>query len=166
MNKTKVKVSRDLQEYCQAIAELANEARDEKLWITEAAEEDLEPIPMRRDILALQKVGLLTPPWIDMLWPDIDVRDGETNGLILIDTADVFGIMNIYVTLRDEAGSLLESGCAMRSGVCGHWGYITDVNLPVGMPVFVRAVALDCLGGIRIAYETCTVQAAGVRSKK
>lgn len=128
MNKTRVKVSPSLQEYCEAMAELLSQAREEKLWI--------------------------------------DVRSGETKGLILINTADVFGILNIYITLRDEAGNLLEAGYAIRTGIRGHLGYITGVELPAGMLVSVRAVAVDPLGGAGIGYGTCTVQGGGVRSQK
>jgi hypothetical protein len=163
MNKTKIRVSPSLQEYCQTMAQWVNEAREEKLWITEKAEINLDPIPMRKDIPAPEKAGLLIPPWIELLWPEIYMRNGESDGLIMINTSDVFGIEYIYVTLRDEAGNLLESGYAMRTGVCGHWGYPSCVDLAVGTSVLVRAVAVDTLGGMGVAHEKCTVQDALAR---
>ncbi len=160
MNKTILRVSPFLQEYCQTMAQWVNEAREEKLWITEKAEINLDPVPMRRDIAAPEKAGLLTPARIELLWPEIYVRNGETDGLIMINTSDVFGIEYIYVTLRDEAGNLLESGYARRTGVCGHWGYPFCADLTVSTAVTVRAVAVDSLGGMGVAYEKCTVQDA------
>jgi hypothetical protein len=115
---------------------------------------------MRTGISAAEKAGLLTPPRIELLWPESYVRNGETDGLIMVNTSDVFGIEDINVTLRDEAGNLRESGCAMRTGARGHWGYLSCVDLTVDTSVIVRAVAEDTLGGMGVAYEKCTVENA------
>lgn len=159
MTKTKVRISPSLLDYCQVMTEWANEARDEKLRVS-TTNFKVESFPLRKDISVSMQAGLLTPPQIVMLGPELEVRNGETDGLILINTSDEFGIEYIYVTLRDEAGNLLEYGYAMFTGCEGHWGYIPCEPLTAGMVVIVRAVAVDTLGGMGVAYEKCTVQEA------
>ena len=158
MNKTKVRMSPDLLDYRQTMQQLVHEARDEKLQLAARAEVIQEPFPFV-DIPAPEKAGLLTPPRVETLFGMIYLREGQTDGLIQINTVDVFGIEDIYVTLRDEAGNLLESGYAMRAEVCEtSWGYIPCEPLTPGMPVVVRAVAADSLGGIGVAYAKITVE--------
>jgi hypothetical protein len=157
MNKTKVRISPLLLDYRQMMEQWVDEARDEKLRVAALAEIILEPFPCV-DIPDSEQAGLLRPPRIESLWPELYLRNGETHGLIQINTSDVFGIACIYVTLRDQAGNLLERGYAMRVQTCEtHWGYIPDVALRAGTTVVVRAVAMDSLGGLSIAHETCTV---------
>jgi len=156
MTKTKVRVSRSLLAYRQEMAQRVNEARDEKLRVSANAFKI--PFPVREDIPAPKKAGLLTAPRIELLDADIYLRDGETDGLIMINVSDVFGIEYIYVTLRDDAGNLLESGYAMFTECEGHWGYMPCEPVTIGTSVTVRAVAVDTLGGMGVAYEKCTVQ--------
>jgi hypothetical protein len=136
-----------------------DEAREERLRIAVNFDASLPPCPRRLDIPAPDKAGLLFPPRIEMLWPDLFLRGDKMDGLIQVNTSDVFGIVHIYMTLRDEAGTLLESGLAMHDETCeGYWGYIPSVNLPAGTSVIVRAVAMDELGGMGIASEKVTVR--------
>jgi len=154
----KVRLSPLILEYRQMMEQQVHEVRDEKLWISAQAEMAIEYFPIRMDIPAPAKAGLLTHPKIEFSSVDIYLRKGETDGLIQINTSDEFGIEYIYVTLRDEAGNLLESGDAMRDEICdGHWGYMPCEPLTIGTTVTVRAVALDALGGLSVAYEKCTV---------
>jgi hypothetical protein len=132
-----------------------DEARDEKLLLS--ANILKVPFPVRKDIPAPERAGLLTAPRIEMLDAEIYLRDGETEGLIMINASDVFGIEYIYVTLRDDAENLLESGYAMLAECEGHWGYIPCEPLTLGTSVTVRAVAVDALGGMGIAQEKVTV---------
>jgi hypothetical protein len=81
-----------------------------------------------------------------LFFPFNDFDFIRRDGLIMINTPDLFGIEYIYVTLKDEVGNLLESGYAMRTGVCSHWGYPFCVDLTVCTSVLVRAVAVDTLG--------------------
>jgi hypothetical protein len=155
MNKTKVRVSPSLHEYFETMAHWVNEARAEKLRA--AANTFKVPFRVRTGIPGPEKAGLLTAPRIEMLDAEIYLRDGETDGLIMINASDVFGIEYIYVTLRDVAGNLLESGYAMFTECEGHWGYIPTEPLTMGTSLTVRAVAVDALGGMGIAQETVTV---------
>src|ERR1044071_4181969 len=110
MNKTNVLLTRSLLDYRQEMAQLVHEARDERLRIAANFDESLPPCPRRLDIHASDQAGLLFPPRIEMLWPDLFRRGDQMDGLIQINTSDVFGIVDIHVTLWDEAGTLLESG--------------------------------------------------------
>jgi hypothetical protein len=159
MNKTRVRLSPSLLEYRQAMAELVDEAREEVLLIAAGFDDTIEPIPRRPDIPAPATAGLLQSPRIESLWPELWIRDGRADGLIQINTSDGFGILYIYITLRDQAGSLLESGYAMFDEFCeGHWGYIPEVDLPAGTSVVVRALAVDALGAMGMAQEMVTVE--------
>jgi hypothetical protein len=101
---------------------------------------------------------LLAPPRILTLWPEIWVKNGKTEGIIQINTSDVFGVLYVYITLTDEEANPLEGDYAMRDEICeGHWGYIPSVPLTVGTTVIVRAVAGDSLWGIGMAEEKVTV---------
>jgi hypothetical protein len=55
----------------------------------------------------------LIATWIGLLWPDISVKHGHLDGLILISTSEYFGVMNVYVTLEDEQGNHIESDYAL-----------------------------------------------------
>ena len=161
MNKTKVRVPRSLRDYRQGMAGRVHEYREARLRLAETFDGSIEPCPPRPEVTLTDRAGLLTAPRIESLWPELYHRDGETDGLIQINTSDVFGIVYVYITLKDKAGTPLESGYAMRDEICeGHWGYIPTVQLPVGTVVVVRAVAVDALRGIGVAEETCTVEAA------
>ena len=75
-----------------------------------------------------------------------------------IHTSDDYGVMNVFVTLKDEWGNHLESDYAMNSEVYGdHWGYIPSASLPAGKTVIVQAMALDFLGGAGLLTERVTV---------
>ena len=158
MNKTKVRVSPYLLAYRQEMAQLVNNLRDDKLRIAARVEQDLEPFTDQTDILGSDKAGLLTPPRIEFLLPEFYLHNGEVEGIIHINTSDFFGIAYIYVTLREEAGNLLESGHAMRDEASiGYWDYLPSVPLAAGTSLIVRAVAADALGGSSIAEEKLTL---------
>jgi len=158
MNKTKVRLSPDLLDYRRSMAGVVHEARQERLRLAATFDSSIEPYPLYPDITPTDQAGLLTPPRIASLWPDIYLRNGETDGLIQINTSDVFGVVYVYITLKDEDGNPLESGDAMRNEFCeGHWGYIPSVPLTAGTTVIVRALAVDALGGMGIAQEKVIV---------
>lgn len=158
MNKTKVRLSPSLLDYCQAMAQDVNDLRDEKLRIAARAELNLEPFRDQMDIPVSDQVGLLMPPQIETLFPQFYLQDGQIEGIIQFITSDFFGITDIYVTLRDEAGILLERGHALPDKAwLGYWAYLPCVVPAVGTTVIVRAVATDALGGVTIAEETVTL---------
>jgi hypothetical protein len=159
MTKIKLRLSPSLLEYCQAMTQSVNDARDEKLRVAAQAKINLEPFadPMI-DIPVPEAAGLLTPPRIEMLLPEYYLGDDGMEGIIHISTSAVFGIVSIYVTLKDEAGDLLEKGYAMRDeAYMGYWAFLPSVIPMVGTTVVVRAVALDALGALSVAEEKVTV---------
>ena len=119
MNKTKVKVSPLLLDYQITTAQWVAECREEKLNYAAQVEDDLEPFTGAVDISAPEIPGLLTPPWIETLFPVFYfLEDGEVEGIIKMSTSDLFGIEQISVTLWDEAGYLLDSGYAELNEGC------------------------------------------------
>src|SRR5690349_4428565 len=161
MNKTKVRVSPSLLDYCQVMAQNVNDLRDEKLRIAASTKINLEAPVVEMDIPVSEQAGLLTPPRIEILQPEFywkDGQNGEIEGIIQMITSDLFGIVDIYVTLRDDAGKLLEAGHAMPDEVyLGCWAYLPCAGPSVGSSAIVRAVAADALGGMHIAEETVTL---------
>jgi hypothetical protein len=155
MNNTKVRVPPSLLDYWQEMAQDVNDLRDEKLRIAAQAETNLEPFTGEMYISAPEVAGLLTPPWIETLLPEFYLRDdGEIEGIIHTVTSDLFGIASVAVTIRDEAGNLLECGDAMLDeNWLGLWTYLPSLAPVAGTSVIVRAVAVDALGGMNIAEQ-------------
>src|ERR1044072_9197044 len=128
------------------MAQLVNDLRDNKLQIAAEVEMDLEPFTDQTDITtACEKAGLLMPPQIDILLPEFYyLDDGEIEGIVHLNTSDLFGIAYIHLTLTDETGNLLEKGYALRDEDClGLWAYPPRVAPPLGTTVFVRAILGD-----------------------
>jgi hypothetical protein len=155
MNNTKVRVPPSLFDYWQEMAQDVNDLRNEKLRIAARTETNLEPFTGEMYISAPEVAGLLTPPWIETLLPDFYLLDdGEIEGIIHIVTSDLFGIASMAVTIRDEAGNLLERGDAMLDeNWPGLWTYLPSLAPVVGTSVVVRAVAGDALGGMNIEEQ-------------
>ena len=168
MTKTKVRMSPSLLAYRQEMAQLVNDLRDNKLRIAAEVEMDLEPCTGEVDIAAPEVAGLLTPLWIETLLPEFYLRDdGEIEGIIHIVTSDLFGIALLTVTIRDEAGNLLEKGDAMLDETSlGLWIYLPSVAPVVGTSVIVRAVAIDALGGMSIVEAKLTLTAEYLRTTR
>jgi hypothetical protein len=161
MNKTKVKVSPLLLEHQATMAQWVAECREEKLKYAAQVEDDLEPFTGAVDIYAPETPGLLTPPRIETLLPIFYfLEDGEVEGIINICTSDLFGIVEISLTLRDEADNLLEKGYAeLNEGCIGCWAYPVQKSMApaLGTTLTIRAVAIDPLGGMSIAEEKLTL---------
>lgn len=158
MNKTKVRVSPFLHDYCQEMAQRVNDARDEKLRIAARMKINLEPCTEQMDMPVFETAGLLMPPRIETLLPTFYWQGGKIESIIHMITSDFFGIVDLHVTLRDEAGNLLERGPAMRDPIyLGYWAYLPRLVPAAGTTVIVRAVAADALGGVSIAQETVTL---------
>src|SRR5215210_6893974 len=79
---THVRLSPLILGYRQMIQQQVNEARDEKLRISALAETASEYFPIRMDMPAPAKAGLLPPPKIHILSADIYLRNGMTEGFI------------------------------------------------------------------------------------
>jgi hypothetical protein len=93
--------------------------------------------------------GLLKPPRIEDLDPEAWIRDGQLNVLIQVWTSGDFGILGVYVTIRDAEGNIIESGYALQNEIyMNHWGYIIEVDAGDYRTLTVQALVLDRLGGI------------------
>jgi hypothetical protein len=159
MTKTKVRISPSLLAYQQEMTQLVNDLRDDKLRIAAEVEMDLEPFTDQVDITASEKAGLLMPPQIDILMPEFYyLDDGEIEGIVHVNTSDLFGIAYIHITLTDETGNLLEKGYAIMDEDCiGLWAYLPRIPPAVGATVCVRALIGDALGGMNTAQTHVTL---------
>jgi hypothetical protein len=161
MDKTKVRVSPDLLDYQITTAQWVADCREEKLTYAAQVEDDLEPFTGAVDFYSPETPGLLTPPWVETVFPVFYfLEDGEIEGLINVVTSDLFGIQKISVTIWDEAGKLLDSGYAeLNEGCIGCWAYPVQKRMApaVGTTLTIRAVASDSLGGMSIAEEKLTL---------
>jgi hypothetical protein len=156
---TKVIISQSLYEYQQAMAELIDEICQKTSPIGGVdRQETKELLSPRTEILELCIPGLLAHPQLEMLWPDIELKDGHLDGLIQIHTSEYYGVMSVYVILEDDRGNRLESDYAMDNAIVkNYWGYIPSAPAAPGTTIVVRAVAMDCLGGVGIHTERVTV---------
>ncbi len=65
MNKTKVRLTPSLLDYQQWMADLVDDAREERLRLAETYADSMDTDPSGPDIPALDKAGLLEPPRIE-----------------------------------------------------------------------------------------------------
>jgi hypothetical protein len=156
---TKVKLTPDVLAYRQGMAELVNQVCEKNLVTGVNRERLLEPSETRRDIPGLSMAGVLEPPRVEEIFSDIWLADGHLDGIIQIHTSEDYGVMNIYVILKDEQGNQIESGYAMSNEYYeDHWGYIPSASPPSGTTVFVQAIAMDSLGGVGILTEQTEIR--------
>ena len=155
MTKTKVRLSPSVLDYQQAMAKLLEQVSRETTPIGSVnRQETQELLSPRTEVLELCMPGLLAHPRVEMLWPDLWLKDGHLDGIIQIHTSEYYGVMHVYVTLDDEQGNRIESGYAMDNDVLeNHWGYIPSAPAVPGTMISVRAVVVDCLGGVGIHTE-------------
>lgn len=155
---TKVILSSSVLEFRQAMADLVQQVCDEHALAAVDHDWDPELEPDRTDVVELGIPGLLRPPKIEMVWPDLRLKDGCLDGMIQIHTSEYFGVVNVYVTVENEQGNHLESGYALdNDDVENHWGYFASAPASPGTTILVRVLAQDKLGGIAIHTEKVTV---------
>ncbi|MGZ9235567.1 MAG: hypothetical protein ACXW4E_08585 [Anaerolineales bacterium] len=155
---TKVRLSTSILEFRQGMAELVNEVCEENAIPEEERETDPDFIIPRTEVAELGIPGLLRPPKVEMIWPDLYLRNGHLDGITQIHTSEYFGVMDVYVTLEDDQGNHIEGDFAMENEyVKNHWGYIASAAVSPGTTIIMRVIALDCLGGVAIQQETVTV---------
>jgi hypothetical protein len=144
--------------YRQAMAELVDQVCKENATTDVDCESKEDICPDPTDALELWTPGLLRPPKIELLWPEIDLKDGHLDGLIQINTSEYFGIMNVYIILEDDKGNPIESGYALDNEVMeNHWSYFPSAPVLPGTTVVVRAIAIDGLGNIGMLSESITI---------
>jgi hypothetical protein len=155
---TKIILSPSVLLYRQAIAELVNRVYEQNLASVADRQFMKEYYPVQTDIPELWLPGLLMPPRIEMLWPDICLKNGKLDGIIQINTSEEYGVMSVYVILEDDEGNPIESDYAVdNDALANHWAYFPSAALPSGTTVIVRAIAMDRLGGVGIQTESVIV---------
>ena len=156
---TKVRLSPSILEYHLAMIALVDQVCEE-YTITGVHYEDIEDLrPPREDPLEFGTPGLLLPPKIELLLPDLYLVDGRLDGAIHIQTSEYFGVMSVFVVLEDDQGNQIESDYAFENeSVRNHWCYIPSSTLGSSTTVTVRAIAMDALGGVGIHIEHETVR--------
>ena len=149
MNKTKVRISPSLLDYRQGMAELVRQVVKEKFIAGVKPSFAGEPSWIPSD--------LLPPPKIEVL--NLGYFTAGIDNIILIETSDDFGIINLFLIFKDENGNLIESGNAFDCpDEANHWVYITSVPVAAGTSVTVQAVATDQLGGVSTRSERTIVR--------
>lgn len=99
---------------------------------------------------------LLPPPQIEVI--ELSCYQGKPGDLIFLATSDDFGLWNLHVVIRDEAGNVLESGDAAPfedSPDC--WDYMATVPVPAGTRVTVSAAATDQFWNVGAACVAATI---------
>ena len=155
---TKVKMTPSLLQYFRGMAALVNELCEENALAEDDRERDPELVLRSTDVAELWVPGLLWPPKIETLQPDLYLKNGCLDGIIHINTSEAFGVRNVYVTLEDDQGNHIEGGFAMENElVKNHWGYIASAPAKSGTTIIVRAITMDRLGSVAIQQESITI---------
>lgn len=156
---TKVRLSASILEYHLAMVELVDQVGEE-YTITGVNYEDIQDLrPPREDPLEFGTPGLLLPPKIELIPPELYLVDGRRDGIIHIHTSEYFGVMGVYVIPEDDQGNQMESDYAYQNQLMRNlWGYIPSSTLVSGTTITVHAIAMDHLGGVGIHIEHETVR--------
>jgi hypothetical protein len=80
-------------------------------------------------------------------------NEGNTIGIV---TVDDMGVVNVAVTITDQAGNVIESGQAVEKAF-GGWTYTVTASVAPGVPVIVKVVATDRPGGIAVQDVPLTI---------
>ena len=151
-------MSPSLLDYRESMAELVNQVCEETTILGTDRQSLDDFSPPRKDIPELWVPGLLMHPRVELLWPDIRLKDGHLDGCIQISTSEVYGVTNVFIVLEDAQGNPIESDYALDAEVIqNHWGYFPSAPLPSGTTVIVRAIAMDSLGGVGMQTKRITV---------
>jgi hypothetical protein len=98
---------------------------------------------------ALALGDYLNPPEVTEV--DITGYAGRVGDLIKVRAQDDFGVLGVQVTLRDEAGALIEQGPAVPAGAV--WVYTAQTVAPLDRTVRIEAEASDRAGNQRTLSE-------------
>jgi len=105
----------------------------------------------------LAQADLLPPPEIETIF--LDCYEGHPDDQVMMAIADDFGIISVYVAIKDDIGNVIESGGADAFGAGSQcWSYTATVPVPAGTHVIVLAAATDCLGGVGALRASKTVR--------
>ena len=156
---TRVILSISVLEYRQAMAELVDEVcQKHKIIGVEPKSKREEFLPPRKEPSAFWLDGLLKPPRIEVLNPCLFAVEDEVDGIIQITASGDYGVINVYVSLEDDLGKLIESGFALKDKEeADDWYYFPSASFRSGASVTVRAIAMDPLGAVGSQNESITV---------
>ena len=111
------------------------------------------PQPVKGEVYM---IGLLRPPGIDSV--EIDNYEGETDPIIFISADEGVGKIDIFVSVVDEQGKLVESGPALHLPGSGtEWAFTILEPVAPGTPVDVSINVFDCVGGVRAEHHRLTI---------
>ena len=144
-----------------------------KVWINEyflayqkGMVEFVRQIVKEKYIAGVRPDSREEPPWVlsDLLPPpkvesiDLDFYEGGLNDFISIYTSDDFGIVNLFLTMTDESGNLIESGNAVEwPEQPNRWAFFTQVHVHPVISVTVQAFAIDGFGAMSSRSERKTL---------
>ena len=104
----------------------------------------------------LAHLDLLPPPKIEII--ELSCYQGKPDDLIFLATSNDFGIWNVHIVVRDEAGNVIESGdAAPFEDAPDCWDYMVTVSVPAGTHVTVCAAATDQFWNVGTARMVGTV---------
>ena len=103
-------------------------------------------------VFAVTVADFFNAPTIDNL--DVFDYNGHIGDPISILAHDDFGVVNVRVSITDDAGSPIESGNAVEMVAgSGHWIYTTTTAVAPDTDVVVNAVASDRPGGTAVSAK-------------
>jgi hypothetical protein len=122
-------------------------------WLRGMLPDPFAPQPVKGEVYM---IGLLRPPGIDSV--EIENYEGETDPIIFISADEGVGKIDIFVSVVDEQGNLVESGPAFYIPGSGtQWAFTILEPVPPGTPVDVSIHVTDCVGGVRVEHHRLTI---------
>jgi hypothetical protein len=122
-------------------------------WLGSLMPTPSAPQPVKGEIYM---EGLLRPPGIDSV--EIDDYEGETDPIVFISADEGVGKIDIFVSVVDEQGKLVESGPAFYIPGSGtEWAFTILEPVPPETPVDVSIHVVDCVGGVRVEHHRLTI---------
>jgi hypothetical protein len=104
-----------------------------------AAAGDARMIPA----FAVAVADFLNAPVVDEI--DLSAYTGKIGDTISVRASDDYKVASVGIAIRDQGGSLLESGAAVL-GTDGSWDYTTTSALAEGQAVSIEVTATDAPG--------------------
>jgi hypothetical protein len=113
-------------------------------WLLEQYERVRHRIAHGRDrpLASFTAADFAQPPSVTAIV--LNSYAGNAGEIIEITARDDFAVRDVDVTLRDQAGTVIESGLAAAPAQRhGNWLYTTKTTLPLGKTIVIEAVAHD-----------------------
>jgi hypothetical protein len=118
-------------------------------WLRSLTPAPSAPQPVKGEIYM---EGLLRPPGI----ASVEIEDADP--IIFIFTDEGVGKIDIFVSVRDEQGNVVESGPALYLPGSGtEWAFTILEPVPPGATVDVSITVVDCVGGVRVEHHRLTI---------